>query len=349
MVKRGAGAISKLILLIYLSVAAGCATVWLPYRLEQVEHLIAQQQYARAQGLLQNIDTQDPDYEALVRQRRALGPLTQQLEQSTIEQAQQLERQQRWESALSVIDDGLVRLPESEALQQARNDLLLARKSRIAALKNKYYLLQGRQLPAQAELLEQIVAADPENLRNRWQVYQLERQIEQVSTGLEQCGEEATAAGDHTLAQDCQQAAKKLAGEPVAAKETEPAAPTKLDETVIQVDKQAVKQLKREYRDFVSAGWWLAAKGKLEELQEQAPKDHQVKKWSQWLQESIDKQVALGIKQGQALYSQGHLDQALEEWESAAALAPDNQELQGHIARVERFLANLGRLNGKEP
>lgn len=347
--KRAVGVIQKLTLLAYLLVAAGCATIWHPNRLEQVEHLISQQEYARARNLLEDIDTRDSDYEAMVRQRRALGPLMQQLEQSTIEEAEQLQRQHQWEMALAVIDEGLARLPDSELLQQARIDLEQARESRVLALKNQFYLLQGKQLPAQAALLDQIVAADPENLRSRWQAYQLERQMEQVATGLDQCEEEALAAGEKRLAKDCRKVAKILAGEPVAPKVSNPVASVAETESAVQADKQALRQLKREYRDFVSAGWWLAAKSKMEELQQQAPKDRQIKKWSQSLQESIDKQVALGIKQGQALYSQGYLDQALEEWESAAALAPDNQELQDHIARVERFLANLGRLNGKEP
>ncbi len=114
-------------------------------------------------------------------------------------------------------------------------------------------------------------------------------------------------------------------------------------------EKRALKQLKQEYRDLIAAGWWLEARAKLEELKDKAPVDDtEVVSWSRRLQRLIDSRVKMGIEQGQVLYSQGFLVQALNVWRKAHELAPENAELSDHIARVERFLNNLDRLHAVE-
>ena len=76
-----------------------------------------------------------------------------------------------------------------------------------------------------------------------------------------------------------------------------------------------------------------------------APGDEETEAWALQLRQRIETRVAEGIKQGQALYSQGHLRQALSVWEQTADLDPGNQELQEHINRVERFLNKLTELH----
>ena len=73
--------------------------------------------------------------------------------------------------------------------------------------------------------------------------------------------------------------------------------------------------------------------------------DREVVQWQSELQAAIRQQIALGIQKGQALYSQGRIQQALDIWRATARLDPENRVLQEHIRRAERFLGYLQRLD----
>lgn len=357
----------KLVCLIAVLWLVGCAQFYQGPggRLAQVEALVEQQDFIKAQKLLSDISVDDPDYQALVTRRRALGPLIEQYEFNRVRESERLRAEEKWPDALQVLDEALKKVPRSEALTSARAEFIAARGLRQAELQLELNVLLGRQLPVQTAILEKITALDPERLGNRWQMYTHQRQLEDLSDNLLDCGREAIASKNLTLANNCLASVPRLTADADKSKEGE-----RLQALVVQkqqqqalrerelaaqrADKLAQKRaqrlarLKDQYRDLVAAGWWVAARGKLARLHRLSPNDAEVKRWQVELQQQIDSRVSLVIKQGEALYSQGHLHEALRVWQQGAKLDPANRELQNHIARVERFLEKLDQLDTPE-
>ncbi len=327
-------------------------------RVALVDQLVQQQEFSRAQDLLADLDTSDPQFAELANRRRALHPLIEQFEANTIRESELLQAQQQWVEALAVLERGMQKLTGSEPLSRAREQLLQARTAYLDAIEAQLQVLQGRLLSQQAGLLAQRASAKPDNLVYRWQLLRQQQKSAGLVDHLLDCAEQPQA--DAQLAADCLNVARSLDQSAAQAqrlarlqRRREPAGgDSRPPRQTAQVDAGAqrqLQQLKREYRDLVAAGWWLAARDKMLELKARAPaSDKEVESWSLELQEIIDSQVQLGIKQGQALYSQGFLQQALHIWRRAADLAPDNVEVQAHIGRVQRFLQKLDQLHGSE-
>lgn len=319
-----------------------------------VDQWVSQQQYRRAEELLATISKSDPQFDALDRQRKALPSLIKQFEQQVLREVKSLAAQHQWVEAIAGLDSARQQVPGDSALHQANNTLLAERKAYLQALNLELDLLIASQLPARNAILEKMLSADPDSFWTRWKLHQQRRLGYELADVLLDCVDDAITEKNLEAANSClepvatvakddqrqrlsvsqQRLARELQRQP------RQIAQQKADaERVLQL-----QRLKQEYRDMIAAGWWLAAREKMNQLQVHSPEDNEVVKWQGELQQIIGTQVELGIQQGQALYSQGFLRQALEVWRNTAKLSPDNTVLQAHIQRAERFIEKLQRL-----
>ena len=156
-----------------------------------VDQLVVEQEFDRIQRLLDNIDTQDPEFEALVVRRRAIRPLISQFEQYTVERAQALQAQDLWPQALDMLQDAQSKLPDSDKLQQAEKEFFIQRAARLATIQQQIELLEGRSQADKSPLVEQIVAIHPTGIRTRWQYFQHERKSKALAGNLMTCGNQA--------------------------------------------------------------------------------------------------------------------------------------------------------------
>ncbi|TQV84114.1 hypothetical protein FKG94_05475 [Exilibacterium tricleocarpae] len=327
-------------------------------RVALVDQLVQQQEYGQARRELADLDTSDPQFAALANRRRALRPLIQQFEANTVRESEQLQRRNQWVEALAVIDNGLQKLVDSDRLQAARGRVLLGRDRYLEAIETELQLRQGELLAKQQTLLERRAKAKPGNIRYRLELWRQRRKSADITDQLIACASGQSAGS--ALAADCLKVAESLDQSPEQAqrlaqlrsglqsKKMIHTRPPRSSEPGVNAQRE-LSVLKQEYRDLVDARWWPQAQQKMLELQARAPAgDKEVETWSLKLQESIDSEVQLFLKLGQTYYSQGSLQRALQAWRYAADLAPDDQEVQAHIGRVQRFLEKLQRLDAAE-
>lgn len=331
-------------------------------RLALVEQLVDEQEFARAENLLADIDARDPEFEALLVRRRAIRPLIQQFEENTLDRVIRLKATDDWPGAEAELEAALQKLPDSEVLRAAEEQFYEDRITRLEDIDREISLLRGEHLAAKTPLVRQAKGVHPGSIKARWQAFRHGREAEGLADELLSCGEQALAESRYDLAESCLRMAASLtqnestsaqlaqlerrreqeqaraAAEAEAQREAEEAAR-------LARDTEQVNQLKARYQRLVDAGWWVAAKEILTELRAQVPQDSAVLSWSEDLQAIVNEQVAAGIQKGQALYSEGQLHDALAVWRDAARLEPSNPVLQAHIARVERFIAKLQRLD----
>lgn len=333
-----------------------------PERLARVEQYVAQQEFAKAEKLLADIDARDPEFEALVVRRRALRPLIVQFEENTARQVSQLKDADDWTTAEMLLESALSKLPRSEALRATEEQFYTDRVARLEKIDREISLLRGEHLTAKTPLVHQAEDVHPKSLKTRWRTFRHGREAESLAEELVSCGEHALEESRYDLAESCLKMAATLTSDEetsaqLALLETRRAEEAAQAAARVKAQREAeraarlarktdqVNELKTRYQSLVDAGWWAAAKGILEELRAQIPEDEEVLAWSEDLQAIMDKRVSASITEGQALYSKGQLHEALAVWREAAELDPDNPVLQAHIARVERFIAKLQRLN----
>jgi tetratricopeptide (TPR) repeat protein len=347
--------LSSFSLLVALLLLSACSQ--LPMHIDRValvDGYVEQQQFRYADQLLQKLTKDDPQFTALDNQRRALPALIAQYEQQTLAQVKVLTSQHQWEQALSQLDSARAQLPEGGALEKARPLLLTERDAYLSQLNLELDLLLAQQLPARNAILEKILAADPDSFWTRWKLFQQRRLGYELADQLLDCVEESIEREDLGSADRCLQPIATVAkisqqtrlttSQQRLAREIQ-RQPEQIALRQQAVDnRQQLKQLKREYRELLAAGWWTAAREKMTQLQVHTPSDTEVEKWLAELEQIVSTQVELGIQKGQALYSQGFLQQALTIWRDTARLSPENTTLQAHIQRAERFIEKLQRL-----
>ena len=343
-------------------VISGCATVPTgKAKLELIDQLVAQQEFKRIQQLLSDIDTSDPEFEALVIRRRAIRPLIAQFEEYTVAHAKALQKQDMWPQALAVLQEAQDKLSNSAVLRQAENEFFAQRNQRLDTIRQQIGLLEGQIQADKSPLVDKIVAIHPTGIRTRWEYFQHQRKSKALADDLMNCGNQALQRQEFDLAEACFTMVRALSVDvdvsphlalineqrEIAAQAAIAAA--KVEQRQHQrLQQEKTAHLKEQYRQLAAAGWLVAAKQTLVELRLLVPDDKEVRGWATALQANIDEQVAQGIREGQALYSNGKLEEALTTWQIAAELDPDNAVLQGHIARAERFIQKLQRLNGEK-
>ncbi len=330
-------------------------------KVELIDQLVSEHEFSKIKNLLENIDTRDSEFEALVIRRRAIRPLIVQFEQYTVRKASQLQQQDQWPQALALLNQSQQKLPDSEVLQQAEENFYQQRSARLDQIREQIDLLEGEKQLDKTPLVEKIVDIHPTGISSRWQSFQHQRKNKALASELMTCGDKALAGQKLDLAEACFSMVRALYPEFQVDQSLAEIAKTRIQQAnkaeeiaqlkADQEEKQRQQQisvLRDQYQYLAAAQWLVAAKQTLAELRVLAPGDSEVLKWAQELQTVIQTQVEEGIHRGQALYSHGKLEQALDAWESAAELDPDNPILQGHIARAERFLQKLQRLDNAE-
>lgn len=353
------GFVTKALVVILALTLGGCASI--PKgkeRVALVDELVARQEFKKIQRVLRDIDVEDPEFEALVIRRRAMRPLIHQFEQYTLAQVRALQVSDQWPRALALLREAQTKLDDSDVLAAAEIAFFEARDARLEAIQQQIDLLEGENQFNKTPLVEKVVAIHPTGIKTRWQQFRHERKNSELAQDLLNCGNQALDNQQLDLAEACFAMVKVLAvGEDVSlqlaaiAKErqrlvdqADAIAAAKVREQQQQVEHQ-IWELKEQYRHLAAAQWLTAAKQTLVQLRLLSPDDQEAKQWALALQAQIDHQVAEGIRKGQALYSHGKLQEALGTWQDAAHLDPENPILQGHIARAERFIQKLERLN----
>lgn len=334
-------------------------------RVELVDQLVTEQEFSRIQELLNDIDVKDPEFEALGIRRRAIRPLIAQFEQHTIKQVAALQARDLWPQALDMLKDARNKLPDSKVLQQAEADFFQQRAARLNAIQQQISLLEGQGQNEKMPLVDKVVAIHPTSIRTRWQHFQHRRKNKILVHDLMICGNQALEQQRLELAEACFAMVRALSVDmdnlslqtnvetrlaavakqrQLHEQQAEEIAQATMDKQRRERERQ-ILELKAQYHDLAEAGWLVAAKQTLVQLRLLSPDDEELRQWAGVLQVKIDLEVEWGIRRGQALYSRGQLEEALDAWEHAAQLDPDNPVLQRHIARAERFIHKLERLN----
>ncbi|WP_169579654.1 hypothetical protein [Saccharospirillum impatiens] len=314
---------------------------------DQVDTWVENHQYDKA---LATINAMNPEHESYAELRQRTGIIEQRRTayiDGQLDAAVSLEAEADWAGAIAVLDTALANLPDAPELQSQRREYEQRRLSSIDRSENTILLARARYLLAIRASEEDLLKATPNNFFAQQRYRTFQQDLQTASRHLYAVGRQALYENDSFSAVQALTLSNRLS-------------PNELSQELlggIQQAQQSERQQARTQEAAVAEQQWpqleeafklsmtlndLAGAQRL--LREMTEIDREK---AQPLREQLDTRLAsesaLLNERGELLYSQGFLREALDVWEEALTLTPNDTELQANAERARTFLTNLDR------
>jgi tetratricopeptide (TPR) repeat protein len=357
------------LLALSMMLVAGCAELSARFGVgdldEDLDRLVAAEDYGRALTLIDAVPARDPKFNYYHYRRDQILELAKNYETEQFAEAAQLQVDGDWEGALTLYKQGLDKYPQSTLLQDGLLYLREAQAKQSAKIELELLISRGEflieALPKQRELTD----VDPEDRTARRLRDQLEAEALDVGAALGDHGARALETGNIALAKRTLPLATRLNPDPqIAARyqglkalETAERTQQRTERKKAQVDqqRQAVQARKQRSRDLYVVYERAEQNQDLVQARDALRKIIHIDGPSSraaallpGLEERISLRVNDLIAQGGSSYSRGQFEEAVVFWEHALKLDPDNEEAEANLKRAERVLAKLKELREKQ-
>jgi len=307
---------------------------------QQVDMWLQEDEYGEALQTIAALRPSHPDYTPLQARVPEIEGQAKAFEDATIHEGRALIKENRWQEALAHYDRGLEKLAGSERLSKARADCLARRDRYVQRLRTQGLLYRGEWLVREAPLQEKISKANPGDAQARRDLELVTREVDETARGLLLCGERALARGVPNLAVNCLALAQRL--KPSATMESAlEQAKQRQGERNQALRRQAQRKLDQEQalkvQDLLSAydtafseGDLLQAREVLAALQATQPRNDTVEVLEAEFRAAVAERVDQGMEESRRLYSQGKIQQALDNWSALSRLDPERGAPREH-------------------
>jgi len=312
-----------------------------PDALQQVRR-----QSAELDGL-RKLDTATPVQQQQIKQ---LHRSLRQFERDVIRTASRLEQQDDWRGAERIFRSATGVLPDSRILGSAGRQLAERRQLREELVRMDLAIHRGEQLLKDASAYQRLQQLKGPGLLTWLELNRYQRQCRKSAKELQHYAQRALERRDYSLALRGLQIAQRLYSDGYQSDDIErylALANHQLRQTQRQPakaspdDNGAVEALQQA----LDAGDLPGARQHLNRLRQRSPRHPQLSSLQTQFRAQLDLRIETAIKRGNALYSQGDIDGALDVWREAKVLDPDNVELLTSITRAEKVLQNLRSLS----
>ncbi|MDJ0891504.1 MAG: hypothetical protein QNK18_09980 [Gammaproteobacteria bacterium] len=326
---------------------------------KQVDRWVAEEEYGKALKLIERVDPDDPQYASLREQRKEILRLADKYEQAVLREGRRLTQNGQWQQADELYTAGMEKLPDSERIAKARAAFVARRAEHVRSLRTEVLINKGNWLARELPLQNQILTALPDDAQAKKSLKRAKREVETTSAGLYLCGQRALDSRNNKLAVQCLALAEQLtpntsvkdalarAEKEQQKKKAKTRRARRKKQEQFEADK--ARRLFDAYQDAYKADDLLTARNALAELKTVEPKSDKVEQLGLELEDAIGERLKRGMEESRRLYSQGKIQQALDNWRDLSKLDPENEDLKAHIARAERVLAKLRELSEKQP
>ena len=331
---------------------------------QRADRWAEQKEYGKAIDTLEHVSKGHAHYRELRAELAAIRRQADAYVHTTLTRASQLEDENQWPKAEQLLATAQDRLPDDSRLQQARHELAKRREAYIREIHWRALISKGQWLTTITPLRQRIAAADPDSWTASRRLRATRDEAKDTGQALADAGQQALEQGQLDLAKQALVLADNLAPSAgvktalteikkreqaqrrreAARKARERAAKAKHRRQALKhkVDRQ-IATYHRCYHDAE----WTCARQALHKIRELEPHNGRLPDLEHQLDKSVHKRLAAGIERGRRLYSQGKIQAALDAWLPLRKLAPNNSELEGHIARARKVLHKLKELRAK--
>lgn len=326
---------------------------------KQVDRWVAEEEYGKALKVIEQVKPDNPLYPGLQSRRKDILRRVDKYERVLIRKGRMLIRKEQWQQAFELYEEGTEKLPDSERIARARADFLARRDERVAALRTKALVNKGVWLSRELPLRREILRTTPDDRQAKKALKRANRELDDTSEGLYLCGQRALVSRDNKLAVRCLALAEKLTPT-TSVKDALARAEKEQEKTKAktrrakrkkqqQAGADKARKLFDEYEEAYEADDLIQARSILAVLKIVEPESDKVEQLEVELDGAIGERVTRGLEESRKLYSQGKIQQALDNWRALSEIDPENEDIKAHIARAERVLAKLRELSEKQP
>lgn len=296
---------------------------------EQVNTLLAQQDFYPALDLIDRAPTDHPQYQQLTTMRSQVLDEIAAFEKATLQQTQQLINQGNWAQSLQTLDQGLQKIPASKALLAKRQRVEKHIENKLTDLKLSLAKARASTIADELAIIQTIVryTGEEQTLQTRQHAATSDRKIL------------VNAARRHIQQQQWTQA-KNLAQKAQAIKDD-----SQIRELLSQIEQHITNTEVSRLQQAIDNNELLTAKQLAAELaNEQQP---EVQQLINTLNQKVDLLVLDLTRSGQQAYTNGNIDKAIDYWQQAVELHPQDTELVKRLERARSFQENYRRLKGQ--
>jgi len=313
----------------------------------RVNKLAKQEQYGIALDTLDYIKPDHFNYVFLMEEKKRITLLSKRFEEKTLSHAARQEKEKHWAEAINIYDDGLAKLPKSKKLQTARKKFIIKRDKYLNQLKNKLLVSSAKTLSKKTATTKEIAQVNPEDSKAKKMLRSHIREVELTAEKLIICAEDGIKNKDVPLAEECLTLASNLSPSKETSKKIQNlhSKLNKIKKTRKTVHKKSVKTISKKLSQVKTNAELIRYRKEVLALYKQDKSNKKIIKLKKELQIRINEVLKTGIKQGQNLYSQGRIKQALINWKELQQLEPGNAKLNDYIHRAERVLKKLQSLS----
>lgn len=294
----------------------------------RINQMIEQHDYYSALDLIDATPSTAADYESLKPLRQQVLDAIDAYEKQTLRAVDELVKKDLLVQALSLNDEALSHLPASKLLTARKKQIQQAIDRKLQQTELSLAEHRARALPPEISIL---------------QTLQKYTDSEEVSTALENRRQEQSRARVILLEEANRALEKKQWSD--ARRYAELADQLYSDKASKQIlartEANVLNQRLDQLRDAIERDDLLRASTLAAQLKNNSEQAQQLKKD---LQQKIQARVASLTREGQQAYTKGDLDLAIQRWELALQLAPDNDDIKNQLKRARAFKQNYQRI-----
>jgi tetratricopeptide (TPR) repeat protein len=326
-----------------------------------VEQLLEQNEYARVRqltGRYPEIDTQ------------VLLDRINMLEASYVEAVVADARSQQAGNdllgAVQSLSVALQRVPHSTELRELRQTLERERVQQLKRNERDRLITRANYMLDQQALYQQQVNLTPPSLVQRWEISRNDREAVTIAAQLQEYGEYALLQNDLENAETCLQLSLMLHHSPTAQETLSRLQSLRSSHQQVEQKKASIKQAKKE--QSIQRNQKQQTEVLLEETQQALKQNNlqvaraafvqipaassnntEVIAVKDNLRAAVNKSVTELVARGDSLYRADNVHEALQHWNEALSLDPENRPLQERIDRANKVLARLEELRRQQP
>ncbi|WP_428240120.1 hypothetical protein [Gynuella sp.] len=339
----------SVILLLTCFVLQGCSQLHIqPSTPEaRLDKLLEQEKYHNARLLLAHQNDK-----ALVKHyTSALNMLEPKKINEIIRISDEAIEEQQWFRAKQIVENGMHLIGQKQELKKQLQKIVDLRNQHIRTHQNSLLLKRAHFLLQQYSDIEAIAEALPRNRAMQIEYRNLKQDMKTSARQLYELAQTTLEQGD---------AGKALR---VANLSYQLHADIDTRELLIQLEEdrrknrseqqtQASEARSKHVDSLIMAcdqamtdGNLLSAKTLLEQIKQTSPNPSDWLLRQKRLDTRIAQQVQNALDEGQVLYSEGFIQEAVDLWTKTEKLDPDNETLKEYISRARRFLENIEKLS----
>ena len=339
-----------LIAAILLCSACSHLEYWQLNEQDKLDYLIAKHQYQKALQLINNSTAESPFHQHLQSQEPKVLNKQNTFVQQTIQQSQVLVKKHQWPQAITALTSALDDNPDQKRLSKQLNKVKESQQTFIKQQQLALANLQASQYQQRQRIFKNLLQADPQQNQ-----IQAQKKYEQqlATNSFQQLFEEAQKATNEknwAAALEHINKAKQINNNSDLSK-LEQKVTTALrhhkqqqHNHTLNLQRLRNAQLAEKLIKQSQSKQWLEAQNTIIELQQQQHLSNNHQQLIMTTLNSLAMHISELVQKGQHSYTNGKLQQAIEYWQQAQTLAPNDENINQKLHRAQRFQQNLNKL-----